>query len=64
MVCVIAAGNSGYDGISVPADSFYGISVGAIDDQFNRAYFSSIGPTYDNRIKPEVYIFINFRLLL
>lgn len=33
VVCVISAGNDGLNGISVPADSFYGISVGSVDSQ-------------------------------
>jgi hypothetical protein len=54
MTCVIASGNSGGGGISVPADAFYSITVGAVDSNKQIAYFSSRGPTYDQRIKPEV----------
>ena len=30
------------------------MTVGAVDASGNRAYFSSVGPTYDGRIKPDV----------
>ena len=37
-----------------PADADSVISVGAVDNKGNAAYFTSHGPTYDGRIKPEV----------
>ena len=30
------------------------LSIGAVDGSGTRAYFSSVGPTYDGRIKPDV----------
>ncbi len=52
-----AAGNEGdkqWHYVDAPADAFKVIAVGAVD-QFNFvAAFSSRGPTYDGRIKPEV----------
>jgi hypothetical protein len=54
MICCIANGNNGANGIGVPADSFYGISVGAVDANGNIGGFSSQGPTADGRIKPEI----------
>jgi subtilisin family serine protease len=54
MICCIANGNDGVSGIGVPADSFYGISVGAVDLNGNIGGFSSHGPTADGRIKPEI----------
>lgn len=57
MVCVTAAGNEGNDDwyyIIAPADADSVISVGAVDSLNNIASFSSHGPTYDGRIKPEV----------
>ena len=30
------------------------MTLGAVDGSGNRAYFSSVGPTYDGRIKPDV----------
>ncbi|NQV13899.1 S8 family serine peptidase, partial [bacterium] len=57
LVCVTAAGNEGNDDwyyIIAPADADSVISVGAVDSLNNIASFSSHGPTYDGRIKPEV----------
>ena len=56
MICLNSAGNEG-DGIctlGIPADAEHILSIGAVDDQGDRAYFSSVGPTYDGRIKPDV----------
>ena len=50
-------GNSGGDAwhyLSAPADADSIISVGAVDVNEDIALFSSYGPTYDGRIKPEV----------
>jgi len=52
-----SAGNSGADSFpwnGAPADGFDVFSVGALDADGQRAYFSSIGPTADGRIKPNV----------
>ena len=52
-----AAGNEGNNSwgyIIAPADGFGTIAVGAVDEFGNVASFSSRGPTYDGRIKPEV----------
>ena len=38
----------------MPADVKNIVSVGALDAEYNLVSFSSIGPTADNRIKPEV----------
>ncbi len=57
MVVVVSAGNEGDDPwhfISAPADSPSVLTVGATDKYGNIAYFSSVGPTSDNRIKPDV----------
>ena len=56
MVCLNSAGNEG-DGtctLGIPADAEHILTVGAVDRNGNRAYFSSVGPTYDGRIKPDV----------
>jgi serine protease AprX len=56
VVCV-AAGNWQQDSwhyISAPADADSIISVGAVNDKGLLAGFSSVGPTFDGRIKPEV----------
>jgi hypothetical protein len=52
-----AMGNSGTDGagsLIAPADADSILSCGAVDAGGVIAYFSSLGPTYDDRIKPEV----------
>ncbi len=57
VVCVTAAGNSGNDDwyyIIAPADADSVISVGAVWENGEIASFSSHGPTFDGRIKPEV----------
>lgn len=47
-------GNSTWKYIISPADAFNVISVGAVNSQNQLASFSSLGPTSDGRIKPEV----------
>ncbi len=58
ILVVNSAGNSGsnmsFPYIGAPADGFDVFSIGAVDAGGNRAPFSSIGPTFDGRIKPEV----------
>jgi serine protease AprX len=57
IVVANAAGNSGaseWRYILAPADGDSVVSVGAVDSTGNRAYFSSMGPTYDGRIKPTI----------
>lgn len=52
-----AAGNEGANSwhyISVPGDADSICTVGAIDTLDQVAAFSSVGPTYDNRIKPDL----------
>lgn len=56
IICTNSAGNEG-DGIctlGIPADAEHIVTVGAVDGSGNRALFSSCGPTYDGRIKPDV----------
>ncbi|MFP4522898.1 MAG: S8 family serine peptidase, partial [Fibrobacterota bacterium] len=55
-----AAGNNNHDKltmISAPADAKDILSVGAVDKTGVIAYYSSGGPTYDGRIKPEICAF-------
>lgn len=57
MLVVVSAGNEGgtvdpY--IGVPADAFSVITVGAVASDKKKVDFSSIGPSADGRIKPEV----------
>ena len=57
VVVVNAAGNerrNAWGHIIAPADGFGVIAVGAVDSAGKIASFSSPGPTYDGRIKPEV----------
>ncbi len=57
VVTLTAAGNEGNNSwkyIIAPADGFYTIAVGAVGSDNNLASFSSRGPTFDKRIKPEI----------
>ncbi|MCP4570901.1 MAG: S8 family serine peptidase [bacterium] len=56
VVVVNAAGNSRSTTgrIGVPADGDSVITVGAVSSTGEVAYFSSPGPTYDGRVKPDV----------
>lgn len=47
-------GNSAWHFITPPADGDSVIAVGAVDVSGNIASFSSFGPTFDGRIKPEI----------
>jgi len=57
MIVVASAGNSGNSAnphIGVPAEATNVVAVGAVQFDENYATFSSIGPSYDGRIKPDV----------
>jgi len=57
MIVVTAAGNEGGTRnpyIAVPADAVSVLAVGAVNATEVRASFSSIGPSFDGRIKPDV----------
>lgn len=58
MVCVVSAGNSGASllnpYISVPADAVNVLAIGAVKSDESYATFSSIGPSFDGRVKPDV----------
>ncbi|MCF7885598.1 MAG: S8 family serine peptidase [Candidatus Marinimicrobia bacterium] len=58
ILCVTAAGNEKHDfddgGLVTPGDSPYAITVGAVDSSGQLAGFSSHGPTFDGRIKPDL----------
>jgi len=57
IMVVVSAGNYGggaWQYIGAPADGDSVLAVGAIDAGGNRVGFSSIGPTPDGRIKPNV----------
>lgn len=57
IVLVTSAGNSGDDRwniITAPADSEDVLAVGAVTEGITLATFSSVGPSADGRIKPDV----------
>lgn len=58
MIVVVAAGNSGnsgtYNNIGSPADATNVFTIGAVNANGVIASFSSYGPSYDGRIKPDV----------
>lgn len=57
MICVTSAGNSGNSAnphIATPADAITTLTVGAVDSSENYVSFSSIGPSFDGRVKPDV----------
>ncbi|MEA2042777.1 MAG: S8 family peptidase [Bacteroidota bacterium] len=56
ILVINSAGNSGggTTTIGAPADGDSVLAVGAVDSNGDRVYFSSVGPTADGRIKPEV----------
>jgi subtilisin family serine protease len=58
IVVVNSAGNSGYDPnhntLGAPADGDSVITIGSVDASGNRASYSSVGPTVDGRIKPDL----------
>lgn len=57
-------GNSGWKYISVPADAEGVITVGSVTTDSVRSIFSSLGPTYDGRIKPNLCAIGNSTALL
>lgn len=57
IIVTISAGNEGSGAwryIAVPCDADSALCVGAVDSYQQLAYFSSVGPTADGRIKPDV----------
>ncbi len=57
ILTIVAAGNEGntsWKYITAPADGFNTIAVGAVSSDGSLAPFSSVGPTFDRRIKPEL----------
>lgn len=60
ILCVVAAGNEGdnkFPYVGAPGDGKNVLTVGGVKSNGERAGFSSIGPTYDGRIKPDVMSF-------
>jgi hypothetical protein len=57
MVCVVSAGNDGNEAwhyVSAPADAVNALAIGAVKADETYATFSSQGPTFDGRVKPDV----------
>ena len=57
MFAVCSAGNSGSSSwhfIGAPADADSVLAIGAVDSSKNYAGFSSTGPSFDGRVKPNV----------
>lgn len=54
MAVVVSAGNSGPGCIGTPADADSVLTIGAVDASGTLAGFSSRGPSYDKRVKPNV----------
>lgn len=57
IICVTSAGNSGSTAnphISVPADAINTLAIGAVNAAGLYSSFSSIGPSFDGRVKPDV----------
>jgi hypothetical protein len=57
MLVVVSAGNEGNDAwrtVTPPADGDSVLAVGAVDAKRIRAAFSSVGPSADGRVKPDV----------
>lgn len=61
MLIVTSAGNdgdkNGWKYVAPPADAEGILTVGSVNADFSRSAFSSIGPTVDGRIKPDVAAF-------
>ena len=60
ILCVAAAGNEGgtkFPYIGAPGDGKNVLTVGGVKSDGKKTSFSSIGPTYDGRIKPDVMSF-------
>ncbi len=58
LACCTAAGNGGFDqdlpSLAAPGDAFEVVTCGAVDAAGVTADFSSNGPSFDGRVKPEV----------
>lgn len=57
IIVVASAGNEGRTPephVGAPADAVSVITVGSVDSSKTKSNFSSIGPSFDNRIKPDV----------
>jgi serine protease AprX len=54
ILVVVSAGNAGPNYIATPADADGALCVGAVNNIGDLAPFSSVGPSFDGQIKPDV----------
>jgi len=57
MICVISAGNEGGSSephVGTPADALRAVTIGSVTNAEIKSGFSSIGPTGDGRMKPDL----------
>lgn len=54
ILVVVSAGNAGIGGIGSPADADSVLAIGSVDKNKIKSGFSSIGPSADGRIKPDL----------
>lgn len=57
IIVVASAGNEGNSSephVGVPGEATKALAIGAVQANRNRAGFSSIGPSFDNRVKPDL----------
>jgi subtilisin family serine protease len=54
ILVLTSAGNGGPSTISTPCDADSCLCIGALDDQGWYADFSSVGPSADNQVKPDI----------
>lgn len=57
MICVISAGNEGQTSephVGTPGDATFAVTVGSVTSAEVKSGFSSIGPSADGRIKPDL----------
>lgn len=54
ILVIVSAGNSGNNGIAAPADGDSVMAIGSVDRNEIKSGFSSVGPSADGRIKPDM----------
>jgi serine protease AprX len=57
IICVVSAGNAGGSSephCGIPAEANNALAIGAVRSDRARVNFSSVGPTFDGRIKPDL----------
>lgn len=59
IVVITSVGNEGessWGRVVTPGDAFDVITVGSVDNDLKKSFFSSVGPTFDVRLKPEICV--------